>query len=169
MIEINSMEILLAIHAGDISRFDSFLASGLDVNTKTVREKWNFLHRALVSVRQKPIPSMIEFLVKRGVDVNARDFHMWTPLHFAARIKNVDAMRILLDGGAEIDPVNDEGVTPLRMTILTMPINRAATELLLSRGANAEHKGKGASVRDFAKLIAHGENAGLIEVFNRFS
>src|SRR5215471_1675133 len=111
MSEITSMEILLTIHAGDMEKFDSFLASGLDINTRTEREKWNFLHRALVSVRQTAIPSMIEYLVNHGVDVNARDFHMWTPLHFAARTKNVEAMRILLDGGAEIDPENDEGVT----------------------------------------------------------
>src|SRR5215471_15077104 len=102
MSEITSMEILLTIHAGDMEKFDSFLASGLDINTRTEREKWNFLHRALVSVRQTAIPSMIEYLVNHGVDVNARDFHMWTPLHWPRKFFSVKLLGVKLRAGLGI-------------------------------------------------------------------
>ena len=161
----NTREILRAIFAGDTHKIDAFLEAGLDVNAKTEGDNWNFLHRALVSVTRAADPSMIEHLVKRGVDVNARDSHMWTPLHFAARLKNVEAMRILLDGGAEIDPINDEGATPLRLTLLSLPLDLGATGFLLSRGANANLEIDGCSVRRLAETLAHGENVGLKDLF----
>ena len=168
MQDISSLDILRTIYKGDTDKFQAFIEGGLDVNTTTEDDKWNFLHRALVSVTATPVPKMIQYLVELGVDVNARERCLWTPLHFAARIKNTEAMRILLDGGAEIDPVNDEGITPLRMTLLTKPLNRSATELLLSRGADPEHQVRGCSVRSYAETISHGEEADLIEIFNKY-
>jgi len=168
MQDISSIEVLRTIHKGDIDRFRAFIEGGLDVNATTESDKWNFLHRALSSVRATPVPKMIQYLVEIGVDVNARDRRLWAPLHFAARIKNTEAMRILLDGGAEIDPVNDEGITPLRMTLLQKPLNRSATELLLSRGADPEHQVRGCSVRRYAETISHDEEADLIERFNKY-
>jgi len=165
MNEITSIEILQTIFAGDIGKFQTYIELGLDVNRKTECDGWNFLHRPLASLTRAPIPSMIEYLIKLGVDVNARDRHGWTPLHFAARIMNVDIIKLLLDAGAEIDPVNDEGLTPLRITLEHLPLNKEATQLLLLRGANKYHEVKGNTVKKLAEAMAHGENAWLKDLF----
>lgn len=56
---------------------------------------------------------MIEFLVKKGADVNATTADQWTPLHLAAqngRDQNVEA---LLKMGAYVNATDSIGQTPL--------------------------------------------------------
>lgn len=63
----------------------------------------------------------------------------WTPLHRAAFRGNVDAVRALLDAGAEADPPALDGWTPLMSACLE---GRAAVaRLLRDRGAKAELPG----------------------------
>jgi ankyrin repeat protein len=45
---------------------------------------------------------VIQGLIARGADVNARDKGNWTALHLAARNGHVEGMRVLLDAGAEL-------------------------------------------------------------------
>lgn len=45
--------------------------------------------------------------------VNSRDAFGWTPLHEAARIGSVGAVKLLLAHGADIRARNDDGQTPL--------------------------------------------------------
>jgi ankyrin repeat protein len=57
-----------------------------------------------------------------------------TPLMFAAREGHVDAARLLLDAGAEVDAVDPNGITPLLMAIGNNRIPTA--RLLVERGAD---------------------------------
>ncbi len=158
-----------AIFDGDIEKFDSFVQQGFDVNTITGKDKWNLLHRTLVSVSIRPVPKMIKKLIDCGVDVNAKDNYGNTPLHYASRLKNTEIIEILLDSGAEIDPANNKGFTPLREMLLVKPHKFDAIELLLTRGADMHHAGKkGVTVRDYVKVIAHGENSKLLDVFDKY-
>ena len=164
----NSEDVIEAIYEGDIIKFDSFINRGLDINTITEGDKWNFLHRALVSTNHPIVPKMIKHLVDLGVDVNATDKYLNTPLHYASRIKSqdgVEAIEILLDANAEIDPVNQDGITPLRMSLISKPFNREIISLLLSRGANPNHATKGCSVKQLAEMVSHGDNADIIKLF----
>ncbi|WP_433521670.1 ankyrin repeat domain-containing protein [Nocardia pseudovaccinii] len=43
-------------------------------------------------------------------DVNARDNHDWTPLHFAAQAGAPELVALLLDAGADIAAVTDKGM-----------------------------------------------------------
>merc|ERR1719359_2808241 len=53
-------------------------------------------------------------LLESGVDVNAKDKHGWTSLHYASRAGNINIMKILLNKGADAHAKTyTEGVTPL--------------------------------------------------------
>lgn len=169
-----SREIMRAVFQGDIAKFDSFLAKGLDVHTVTERENWNFLHSALVSVSLKPDLAMIQHLIDLGINVNGVDSFKNTPIHYAVRTKHTDIhislIEMLLDAGAEINHENVDGVTPLRHMILSKPYDTGAFELLLSRGADLNHRvDDGLSVREFVERIGHGEDACLFDIVKRYS
>jgi ankyrin repeat protein len=68
-------------------------------------------------------------------DVNAKCGRHETPLHVAAHMGHVDAARVLLDHGADVD-TNAFGETPLRSAYLTGHLD--VMQLLLECGANPE-------------------------------
>ncbi|GLB37660.1 putative ig-like, plexins, transcription factors [Lyophyllum shimeji] len=57
-------------------------------------------------------PSLAAFLVKHGIDLDARDSNGYTALHFAALSKSEACAIVLLDAGADKDIVNALGKTP---------------------------------------------------------
>ena len=157
-----------AIFNGDVRAFDALVRQGADLKAVTEPDQWNLLHRALVAVSVPPPAEMIKRLIERGVNVNARDRYGNAPLHYAARLKRPELIEMLLDAGAEIDPANKDGLTPLRLMLVSKPTSLKAIELLLSRGANMNHKVEGGStVREYAKTISHGDDRSIIELFDK--
>ncbi|KAH9118822.1 hypothetical protein AeMF1_008098, partial [Aphanomyces euteiches] len=54
-------------------------------------------------------PLVVDFLLARGADINARMAWGHTPLHIACRAGHADVVRLLLLGGANQDLVNEAG------------------------------------------------------------
>lgn len=53
-------------------------------------------------------------LIRQGVDINATDNNRNTALHKAALFSDgIATMKVLLDHGVDVDPINDLGTTPL--------------------------------------------------------
>ena len=69
------------------------------------------------------------------VDVNGKDNHGWTALHWASRSGHYDIVELLLTHGAEINAVTNRNTTPLMMACANG--NSSITKLLLDRGFNA--------------------------------
>jgi ankyrin repeat protein len=164
-------EICHAIYSGDVESLRAL--KGRDgeefVGLRTEMEGWNHLHMALIPPKDHAPIRVVEYLLQIGVDPNAKDCSGYTPLIFAARGKYVEAMRLLLDHGALINVANDNGVTPLRQSMLSKPFSVAATELLLSRGANPEAKtSNGKTDREFARLISHGDGKAIGDLFDKY-
>lgn len=83
--------------------------------------------------------AMLELLLKAGEDANV----VVTPdgdtaLMMAARTGKVDAVRVLLDHGAQVNGTNPRGQTPLMWAVSEK--NAAAAKLLIERGANVNAK-----------------------------
>ena len=165
-----SLEVSQAVFAGDVAALRSLSAHDAALFQRvTQSEEWNLLHIALLHPKELAPLAMVQYLLEQGVSPNASDCYGNTPLHYAARAKYTDAMGLLLDFGAEVDPMNLDKVTPLRQTLLSKPYSLEATELLLARGASPEAKGRtGKTVRAYVEVIAHGEDASLLELFDRY-
>lgn len=88
-------------------------------------------------------PAVVAALIDRGADVNARDTGQeWTALHFAARDQNLALVRQLLEAGAEVDPVDVFGNTPLWRAVMEAGSDSTVIRLLLSHGADPGRKNR---------------------------
>ncbi|MCB1051753.1 MAG: ankyrin repeat domain-containing protein, partial [Acidobacteria bacterium] len=90
-----------------------------------------------------------------------------TPLHYAVRVKNIEIIKIIFEAGAEIDPENKDGITPLQMTLLSKPFSYPVIRYLLSCGANPQHKCKGRTIAEMAEILSFGEFEDLKNLFLR--
>lgn len=133
------LNVLRAIFSGDTDKLDSLVNGGFDIHMTAEGDKWNLLHQALVPVEREAHPSMIQHLIDLGIDFNARDHFLNTPLHYAARAKNGKVVEVLLKAGAEVDPTNDEGMTPLHLSLTKFPLNVETAKVLLAHGANPDY------------------------------
>jgi ankyrin repeat protein len=80
---------------------------------------------------------MLQGLIKTA-GVKQKDKHGTTPLHQAAANGSAEAMRLLVEAGAEIDAVNDFGATPL-MWAIGEP---EKVRMLVGAGANVNARSK---------------------------
>lgn len=83
-------------------------------------------------------PELIKAFVANGASVDQKGGeYQSTPLHEAAMYGSLNAIRVLLELGAEIDSESSEGATPL---ILAAGCGECdAVKLLLEAGANVHH------------------------------
>lgn len=89
----------------------------------------------------------VELLIRKGVNVNAADrvfvgspnFYRWTPLCFAVRKGHEDVVKVLIAGGAEVNPTVPVTHTPLVLAVIkgNLPLAR----LLTKKGAAVDVKG----------------------------
>ena len=103
----------------------------LDVNT-TLDSSLKPLHAAVARYSfSKKQTNMIQFLIKNGADVNARDGIDLSPLHYAVS-SNRDTViaKLLIQNGADVNAENKFGPTPLQLAKISK--NKNMVKLLSS-------------------------------------
>lgn len=135
------VEILNALDNGDIDKIKNITTgSNRSLGEITAKEKWNWLHKALLGFNaNKPPQKSIRYLIEQGVDVNSQDQYGMTPLHYAMRGKNAEAAIALLEAGADPNIPNLDNVIPLAM-IGGMPDRLDLLKLMLDKGGNVHYK-----------------------------
>ncbi|TDZ80104.1 Ankyrin repeat protein [Mycobacteroides salmoniphilum] len=105
--------------------------------------------------------------VAAGVDINLPGPEDMTPLHIAADRGNIEIAKELLDAGANVDPINVWGNTPLWMAVMKRHLNSpdgSMVRLLLDSNADPtkteSENGRSALVMSrllagFPKELAH--------------
>ena len=78
-------------------------------------------------------------LLEQGADPDVHDTdQQWTALHLAARDNDAELVKLLLDHGAEVDPVDTFGNTPLWRAVFAAGEDTIRT--LLEHGADPDRK-----------------------------
>ena len=105
------------------------------------------LHEAVLKKDNGAIQHLI---AEKGADPNVQDQYGHRPLHYAARINNVQSIRILIDHGADPDLTDRFGHPPLIHALRKR--HKAAIRALLDNGANPgfQHTQSGLSFLHYA-------------------
>jgi len=116
----------LAIDSGDIEIVELFLHDKANVSA------------VFSSAVQSGNKKVVEQIIGLGVDVNVKDKHGLTPLHYAVHVRSKDIVQFLIDNGADVDAADEYGLTPLHYATKQGHINIA--ELLIAQGARLDIK-----------------------------
>ncbi|MGH8080426.1 MAG: ankyrin repeat domain-containing protein, partial [Lysobacter sp.] len=84
-------------------------------------------------------PDAVMTLLANGADPRLADFEGNTPLHHAARSSDPGVAALLRDAQAELEPLNQDGLSPLGVACGSG--NWRLAKFLLERGAKTEHPG----------------------------
>jgi len=99
--------------------------------------------------------------LKKGADVNAKDYLGRTPLHHAARWGHKKVAELLISEGADVDAMDDDGWTPLHYAAVFG--RKEIAELLIDNGADVNAKrSDGSTSLDSAIGRKHSEVADLL-------
>lgn len=143
-----------ALRKGQITQAQEWIAQGCNIHRVTENDKWTYLHQ--LSDGDTP-PETIQFLIDQGLDVNAIDNYGYTPLIYAVRQRNVPAMRLLLENGAQetLEHRGKDSLSALRMAIKFMPLDYNVIKVLLEYGADPDAAApNGNSVRQSLEITA---------------
>ncbi|MEO0588049.1 MAG: ankyrin repeat domain-containing protein [Planctomycetota bacterium] len=114
------------------------------------------LHYVATDLPVEERVATIRRLVAEGYDVNVRDSQGFTPLHFAVQSHDADAAATLIELGAEIDPQDAFGNSPLWRACMESRGRGELIQLLLRAGADPDLPNRnGKSPRDVASVIAN--------------
>ncbi len=90
------------------------IAKFLIANGANIKNCKYFLHRVLV----RGWYDVAKLTIDEGIDVNAKDAHGNTPLHFANNVRdNIEFTEFLIARGADVNAKNKDGITPLSRAI----------------------------------------------------
>lgn len=143
----------LAIGAGDVEMTRLLLGHGVGVNNRN-GDGETPLHYAIAhrKSRAEELP-VLRLLLSQGADVDAKAANYWdeTPLFAAVRGSYTEAVKLLLDNGADATRINTQGDSLLHLNANTWDAD--ITTMLLDAGAKAESKDR--QGRTALHLAAH--------------
>ncbi|MBV9506013.1 MAG: ankyrin repeat domain-containing protein [Acidobacteriia bacterium] len=142
--------LMTAAHTGNPEAVKLLVDRGVDVNA---REE-TYGETALMWAAAENHAGAVKILLEHGAEINARSIEVklpqdrfglegvltilphgnWTPLMYAARQGSLDAARVLVDAGAELNITDPDGTTALVLALINGQYDTAA--LLVERGAD---------------------------------
>ena len=123
------------------------IAKGADVNAHEGGGRTILMD----AITEKASNAIINFLISKGANVNERTDAGMTALHFACFDNNKEAVKILIESGADVNAISDDTITPL---IIASGVSKDSDIInyLLEAGVDVKFVDKhGNTARDYAK------------------
>ena len=116
---------------GNIKEVKKFLRYGFDINTVFDLHKETPL---MLAVNERDY-YLVEFLLEKGANLNARDWDGQTALHKSSWLNgDLDILELLIEYGANVDAIDKHRRTPL---MIAAGVNRTdIVKFLIGHGAN---------------------------------
>ena len=130
-----SVSIHDAATKGNIEAVKQHLDAGADVELKCVNCGGTVLRHAVSGGHIE----IVELLVSKDADVNAKTEEGESPLHLAANRGHKEIIELLIARGADVDAKGDSGRTPLH--VAAQKGHKEIIELLIAKGADVDAKG----------------------------
>jgi ankyrin repeat protein len=106
---------------------------GIHINTKSAQ----FGRTAIMVAAEYGDPKIINLLIRNGCKLNEKDSDRgWSAIHYAAFANRADNISAILDGGANIDAMDEYGQTALHISVVKEYLE--SCNELLRRGANLD-------------------------------
>ncbi len=128
-------EFHLAAYLGDIEKLRKCLQDGIDINSQ---DDYCYGWTALCAAANSGKKEIVEFLISKGANVDAKGGIGGTPLYYAASHNYEDIVDLLLAKGANVNAKNEGGYILLNYAIWDH--SKDAVKLLISKGANVSAK-----------------------------
>ena len=125
-----------ACREGNLAMVEWLIENGADIHGKNTALE-HPIHAAAMSN-----PDIIDLLLRKGVNVNARDSEGKTAYHVASIFNSIKSTRRLIDAGCDLELRDDDGDTVLLACVGRFYIRAEIIDLLLDRGADACAKNK---------------------------
>jgi len=131
-----SNKLFQAIGQHDVKSVAGLLLEGDDPNApQTEFPNWRPLEAAIEELGSGAPVEVVRLLIRHGADVNAWDLSdSLTPLHRGMFHENEETIRLLLEAGADPNPMSNEGDSALRLAVEQGNLEMAA--LCLRYGAS---------------------------------
>ena len=118
-------------------------------------------------------PDEIQRLLELGADIDIQNYKGKTGLHYAAKAGFLKVINLLIENGATVDAIDNDGETPLfeaiRSTIKNGEKQRAALEALLVKGADPNVKNrKGQTPLQVATRMRRAEAGRIVELLQSY-
>ncbi|MDE0088869.1 MAG: ankyrin repeat domain-containing protein [Candidatus Poribacteria bacterium] len=119
-------------------------------------------------------PEKVLSLLKLGADIDVRSSKGKTALHCAAKAGFLKVINVLIENGANIDTIDNNGETPLYEAIRSTIKNRekqcAALEALLIKGANPNVKNRrGLTPLQVAQQMRRADSEEVVELLKKYN
>ncbi|EAY05832.1 ankyrin repeat protein, putative [Trichomonas vaginalis G3] len=101
-------------------------------------DQTNDINKCFVYSTMFNIPSLCEYFLSNGININAKDNYGETALHIAAENNGKEIAELLISHGANINEKNEIGQTALHDT--SWNNSKETAEVLISHGANLNEK-----------------------------
>lgn len=122
------------IERGDKVVVDLFLTAGMSANTRDS----DSANPVLISAAYKEREEMVDLLLQKGADINAKGEGGITALMYAAEKKSPVIVQKLIEKGADVNAKSDTGYTALLVAVREK--NNGIIKLLLDKGADVNAK-----------------------------
>ncbi|MDG1852380.1 MAG: ankyrin repeat domain-containing protein, partial [Gammaproteobacteria bacterium] len=141
--------LMVVARTGNVPAAELLLEYGADINA---REQWGGQTAAMWAASQHH-PAMLETLIAHGADIDMKGFaRLWdhtmmneprpkdmnnggfSPLHYAAREGCTECIKVLAKGGADLNAIDPDRVSPLNLALINMHFETAIA--LIEAGAD---------------------------------